>query len=42
MLWGLACDGERGARAVLEVLREEVEQTFALTGGYIFEQVAAV
>ncbi|XP_001604745.1 hydroxyacid oxidase 1-like [Nasonia vitripennis] len=39
MLWGLACDGERGARSVLEILREEVEQTFALTGCSSVKQV---
>ena len=31
-LWGLACDGEQGARRVLELLREEIELTLALCG----------
>lgn len=32
MLWGLACGGEEGARAVLEILRREIDETFALAG----------
>jgi 4-hydroxymandelate oxidase len=31
-LWGLACDGEVGARRVLELLRDEVELALALCG----------
>ena len=31
-LWGLACDGEAGARHVLELLRAEIELTLALLG----------
>ena len=31
-LWGLAADGERGARRVLELLHEEVELALALLG----------
>ena len=31
-LWGLACDGEAGARRVLELLREETELALALCG----------
>ncbi len=31
-LWGLACDGETGARRVLELLREEIELALALCG----------
>jgi isopentenyl diphosphate isomerase/L-lactate dehydrogenase-like FMN-dependent dehydrogenase len=31
-LWGLAADGERGARRVLELLRDEVELALALLG----------
>jgi len=31
-LWGLAAGGERGARRVLELLREELELTLALCG----------
>ena len=31
-LWGLACDGEAGARDVLELLRAEIELTLALLG----------
>jgi len=31
-LWGLACDGEVGARRVLELLRDEIELTLALLG----------
>jgi 4-hydroxymandelate oxidase len=31
-LWGLAVDGEAGARAVLELLRREIDTTLALIG----------
>jgi isopentenyl diphosphate isomerase/L-lactate dehydrogenase-like FMN-dependent dehydrogenase len=31
-LWGLACDGEPGARRVLDLLREETELALALCG----------
>jgi 4-hydroxymandelate oxidase len=31
-LWGLACDGEAGARRVLELLRDETELALALCG----------
>ena len=31
-LWGLAADGERGARRVLELLRDEIELALALLG----------
>ncbi len=31
-LWGLACEGEVGARRVLELLRDEIELTLALLG----------
>jgi isopentenyl diphosphate isomerase/L-lactate dehydrogenase-like FMN-dependent dehydrogenase len=31
-LWGLACDGEAGARRVLELLRAEIELALALCG----------
>ena len=31
-LWGLACDGEAGARRVLELLRDELELALALCG----------
>jgi isopentenyl diphosphate isomerase/L-lactate dehydrogenase-like FMN-dependent dehydrogenase len=31
-LWGLACDGEAGARRVLQLLRDEIELTLALCG----------
>jgi 4-hydroxymandelate oxidase len=32
VLWGLAVDGERGVRRVLDLLRDEVDQTLALCG----------
>ncbi|XP_020284088.1 peroxisomal (S)-2-hydroxy-acid oxidase GLO1 isoform X2 [Pseudomyrmex gracilis] len=32
MLWGLACDGEEGARKILELMRREIDLAFALTG----------
>jgi isopentenyl diphosphate isomerase/L-lactate dehydrogenase-like FMN-dependent dehydrogenase len=32
VLWGLAVDGEHGARSVLELLRDETELALALTG----------
>jgi len=31
-LWGLACDGEAGARSVLQLLRDEIELALALCG----------
>jgi isopentenyl diphosphate isomerase/L-lactate dehydrogenase-like FMN-dependent dehydrogenase len=31
-LWGLASDGEAGARRVLELLRDEIELALALCG----------
>jgi isopentenyl diphosphate isomerase/L-lactate dehydrogenase-like FMN-dependent dehydrogenase len=31
-LWGLACDGEAGARRVLDLLRDEIELALALCG----------
>jgi isopentenyl diphosphate isomerase/L-lactate dehydrogenase-like FMN-dependent dehydrogenase len=31
-LWGLACEGEAGARRVLELLRDEIELALALCG----------
>ena len=39
-LWGLACDGEDGARRVLELLRDEIELALALCGCTSPEQVA--
>jgi isopentenyl diphosphate isomerase/L-lactate dehydrogenase-like FMN-dependent dehydrogenase len=39
-LWGLACDGEAGARRVLELLRDEVELALALCGCTSPEAVA--
>jgi isopentenyl diphosphate isomerase/L-lactate dehydrogenase-like FMN-dependent dehydrogenase len=41
VLWGLAHDGEAGARHVLELLREEVELALALCGCVTPEQVTA-
>lgn len=32
MLWGLACGGTKGARAVLEIFRRDIDETFALSG----------
>ncbi|MFC1408560.1 alpha-hydroxy acid oxidase [Streptacidiphilus sp. N1-12] len=32
VVWGLAADGERGVRRVLELLREELDHTLALCG----------
>ncbi|XP_058797215.1 2-Hydroxyacid oxidase 1-like isoform X2 [Phymastichus coffea] len=32
IIWGLVCDGEKGARAVLDLLYAEIEETFALAG----------
>lgn len=32
ILWGLACDGERGLRTTLEILRDELDLAMALTG----------
>ncbi|XP_032456542.1 hydroxyacid oxidase 1-like [Nasonia vitripennis] len=39
MLWGLACGGEKGARAVLEIMRQEIIETLALTGCHNVQQV---
>ena len=32
LLWGLAVGGEKGASAVLEILREELDRAMALCG----------
>ena len=32
IFWGLACDGERGLRTTLEILRDELDLAMALTG----------
>ena len=32
MLWGLACGGQQGARAVLEMMKREIDQALALAG----------
>ncbi|KAK0172704.1 hypothetical protein PV328_005989 [Microctonus aethiopoides] len=32
MIWGLAQGGEKGAKAVLELMKKDIDQTFALTG----------
>jgi len=32
MLWGLACNGEKGAYEILELMRKEIDSAFALTG----------
>ncbi|XP_023288713.1 hydroxyacid oxidase 1 [Orussus abietinus] len=32
MLWGLSYNGEKGARAVLEMMRKEIDKAFALAG----------
>jgi 4-hydroxymandelate oxidase len=32
MLWGLACDGQAGARRILEMLRSELDLALALAG----------
>jgi 4-hydroxymandelate oxidase len=32
VLWGLAVDGEAGVRAVLELMRAEIDLAMALTG----------
>jgi isopentenyl diphosphate isomerase/L-lactate dehydrogenase-like FMN-dependent dehydrogenase len=40
-LWGLAYDGEAGARRVLELLRDEIELTLALCGCTSPEDVSA-
>jgi len=39
-LWGLACDGEAGARRVLELLRDEIELALALSGCTSPEEVS--
>jgi isopentenyl diphosphate isomerase/L-lactate dehydrogenase-like FMN-dependent dehydrogenase len=40
-LWGLACDGEAGARRVLELLRAELELALALCGCTTPDEVTA-
>ncbi|HSO02588.1 MAG TPA: alpha-hydroxy acid oxidase, partial [Gaiellaceae bacterium] len=40
-LWGLACEGEAGARRVLELLRDEIELALALCGCTSPAEVAA-
>lgn len=32
MIWGLAQGGEKGAKAILELMKKDIDQTFALTG----------
>jgi len=32
MLWGLAVSGEEGAKKVLDILKEELDLTMALSG----------
>ena len=32
VLWGLTCDGESGVTNVLEILRNELDNTMCLTG----------
>jgi len=32
MLWGLVYGGEKGASEILELMRKEIDLTFALTG----------
>ncbi|XP_001604479.1 hydroxyacid oxidase 1 [Nasonia vitripennis] len=39
LLWGLTCGGEQGARSVLEMMRREIDQAFALAGCKSVEQV---
>ena len=39
-LWGLACDGEAGARRVLELLRDEIRLALALLGCTSPEEVS--
>lgn len=34
-LWGLAYDGQNGVRNILELLRNELDNTMCLTGPYI-------
>jgi isopentenyl diphosphate isomerase/L-lactate dehydrogenase-like FMN-dependent dehydrogenase len=40
-LWGLACDGEAGARRVLDLLRDEIELALALCGATSPDAVTA-
>ena len=35
-LWGLACDGENGVKNILELLKNELDNTMCLTGRKIF------
>lgn len=32
MLWGLAHSGEKGAKAVLDMMKRDIDQTLALAG----------
>lgn len=40
-VWGLAADGERGAKAVLQLISEEIERTMVLLGAPCVEEVEA-
>ncbi|XP_058797239.1 2-Hydroxyacid oxidase 1-like isoform X2 [Phymastichus coffea] len=32
LIWGLACGGVQGARAILEMIRNDIDETFAMAG----------
>jgi 4-hydroxymandelate oxidase len=42
VLWGLAADGERGVRRVLDVLRDEFEHVLAMCGGALTRDMVVV
>ena len=43
MLWALACEGEKGANDVLELMRRDISITFALAGNFsIFNLISEV
>lgn len=39
MIWGLACGGEKGATAVLQLMKSEIDQALALAGKNLIESL---
>ncbi|XP_048829916.1 hydroxyacid oxidase 1 isoform X2 [Brienomyrus brachyistius] len=40
ILWGLSCDGEKGVREILQLVREELRLAVALTGCHSLKEVS--
>ena len=39
VLWGLACDGQRGVERVLEIMNEELREAMMVTGCKSIEEI---